>query len=165
MKGFETPAEIEDNKELMERIEKIRSEAAVRFGLVERPEEAREQSPYNPFFAIVSSPVDYRCFNGAEVKRENVDIVSRLLFMLHMHKAYPITGTVCTGAAVRIPGSIPWEVMDAESRKRENLRIGHPAGVLEVYSRADNSNGQTDIKSIKVFRTARMIMDGTVYVS
>lgn len=164
MTGTETPVQIEENKPLMEVIEKIRSKAAVCFGLVEREEDAYEQSPYNPFFAIVSSPADYTCFNGNVVKREEVDLVSRLLFMHHMHKTYPITGTVCTGAAMRIPGSIPWELMGEDARKKETLYIGHPAGVLEVKARAFGDGSDIRMESIKVFRTARMIMDGTVYI-
>lgn len=162
MKGTELPAEIEENQELMEEIEKIRSKAAVLFGLVECEEDAYDQSPYNPFFAIVSSPADYRCFDGNEVKKRNVDLVSRLLFMHHMHKTYPITGTVCTGAAMCVPGSVPWEKMNALARGKEELYIGHPAGVLEVRARKRQDSMAMD--SIKVFRTARMIMDGIVYI-
>ena len=164
MKGTETPDEIEGNAELMKQIEQIRSKAAVCFGLTSCEEDAYEKSPYNPFFAIVSSPSDYQCFNGKFVKKEETDIVSRLLFMHHMHKTYPITGTVCTGAAMRIPGSIPWEVMDAGAREKDTLSIGHPAGVLEVQARAKEKNGDIQMESIRVFRTARMIMDGTAYV-
>lgn len=164
MKGTETPAQIEGNKELMETIEKIRSRAAVMFGLVEKEEDAYEKSAYIPFFAIVSPPADYTCFNGTEVKKEEVDLVSRLLFMHHMHKAYPITGTVCTGSAMKVPGTIPWLAMTEEARKRTALRIGHPTGALEVKVDADTSVTPAKIKYVKVFRTARKIMDGTVYI-
>ncbi len=104
MKGIETPSEIESNKPLMDTIEMIRARAALLCGLVDKEEEAAAKSPYIPFFAIVSPPADYSCYNGKEIAREEVDIVSRLLFMLKMHKTYPGTGTVCTGAAAKIPG-------------------------------------------------------------
>lgn len=164
MKGTETPAEIEGDPKLMELIEKIRSRAAVKFGLVEREEDAYDKSAYIPFFAIISPPADYTCFNGTEVKKEEVDIVSRLLFMHHMHKAYPITGTVCTGAAMKIPGSIPYLAMTEEARLRTALRIGHPTGSLEVKVDSDTDSEPVKIKYVKVFRTARKIMDGTVYI-
>lgn len=164
MKGTETPAEIEGDPKLMELIEKIRSRAAVKFGLVEREEDAYDKSAYIPFFAIISPPADYTCFNGTEVKKEEVDIVSRLLFMHHMHKAYPITGTVCTGAAMKIPGSIPYLAMTEEARLRTALRIGHPTGSLEVKVDPDTDSEPVKIKYVKVFRTARKIMDGTVYI-
>jgi 2-methylaconitate cis-trans-isomerase PrpF len=162
--GTETPAEIEANKHLMDTVEKIRSKAAVIFGLVGKEEDATTKSPYNPFFAIVSSPADYRTYNGKEVKAEDTDIASRLLFMLHMHKTYPITGTVCTGAAARIPGSIVWNVMRESARREITLRIGHPGGVIPVESQAVSENGEIRFERIGVYRTARILMDGYVYV-
>jgi 2-methylaconitate cis-trans-isomerase PrpF len=164
MNGTETPHEIEANKVLMEAIEKIRGRAAVLCGLVDRPEDAARKSPYNPFFAIVSPPSDYRTFDGKDVKGSDIDLVCRLLFMLRMHKTYPVTGTVCTGAALRIPGSIVWEVLREEAKSRATVNIGHPGGIIPVESEADVINGQVTLKRIGVHRTARRIMDGYVYV-
>lgn len=164
LSGTETPDEIEGNLALMELVEEIRGCAACSFGLVEEPGRAKSESPYNPFFAIVSKPADYRCFHGKDVKAEEVDLVSRLVFMLHMHKAYPITGSVCTGAAMRIPGSIPWEVMTELAKTRTTIRIGHPSGVIAVSVEAEQ-DGEVQLRSIKVGRTARMLMDGIAYVT
>jgi len=164
LQGTETPLEIEENKALMEVIEKIRGEAAVTFGLVKTAAAAREESPYNPFFAIVSEPADHVCFNGNEIKKEQVDIVSRLVFMHRMHKAYPITGTVCTGAAMKIPGSIPWGLLSPQAKAKDDLRIGHPSGALKVFAKSEEVGSEPVMKNIKVFRTARMLMDGTAYV-
>ena len=158
MKGTESPAAIEGDAALMETIEKIRSEAAVIFGLVDDAAQATEKSPYAPFFAIVSKPADYTTLSGAKVKGDDVDIISRLLFMQRMHKAYPISGTVCTGAAVKIRGSIAYEA--AGGTESGTIRIGHPSGVVTVDVEAERDA----IKKVKVYRTARRIMDGYVYV-
>ena len=158
MKGTERIDDIHSNEELMTRIEKIRSEAAVVFGLVEKAEEATDKSPYNPFFAIVSKPQAYTTLNGATVRAEDVDMVSWLLFMQRMHKAYPISGTVCTGAAMKTRGTVAWEACGGCENK--TLRIGHPSGVITVDVEADDDG----IKTVNVFRTARRIMDGYVYV-
>lgn len=164
MSGTESPNEIEANKDLMATIEKIRGRASVIFGLVKTPEEAAIKSPYAPFFAIVSPPADYTSISGEKVNAEEVDIVSRLLFMLRMHKTYPVTGTVCTGAAVRIPGSIAWEVLRKEAKTRPSVNIGHPGGVISVEAEAEVISGEVKLKRIGVYRTARRIMDGYVYV-
>ena len=87
MTGTETPDEIESDGKLMETIEKIRDKAAMLFGLTEKEGEAREKSPYNPFFAIVSPPQDHTCFNGKKIREDEINLVSRLLSMLHMPKA------------------------------------------------------------------------------
>lgn len=164
MKGTETPNEIESNEELMKTIEAIRGEAAVVFGLVDKPEDAAENSPYNPFFAIVSEPEEYCALNGRRISADETDLVARLLFMLHMHKAYPVTGTVCTGAAARIPGSVVWDMISDEAKKSEAVRIGHPSGVIAVESAADIDSDKISIVRLGVERTARKIMDGMVYV-
>lgn len=164
MSGTESPNEIEANEDLMATIEKIRGRATVIFGLVKTPEEAAIKSPYAPFFAIVSPPADYTSISGEKVNAEEVDIVSRLLFMMRMHKTYPVTGTVCTGAAVRIPGSVAWEVLRKEAKTRQSVNIGHPGGVISVQAEAEVISGEVKLKRIGVYRTARRIMDGYVYV-
>lgn len=164
LKGTETPAEIESDNALMETIEKIRGEACVKLGFVEKAEKAATITPYQPFFAIVSEPASYEGLNHKHVNAEEVDIVSRLLFMLHMHKAYPITGTVCTGAAVRIPGTVAWDVLRESARTKKTIYIGHPGGIIPVESEAEIQNGEVHFKRLGVYRTARRIMDGSVYV-
>lgn len=164
LRGTETTAEIEADLALMMEIQAIRSQAAVLFGLVDDPEKAETESPYNPFFAIVSAPADYRALDGTMIHKEDIDLVSRLSFMLKMHKTYPITGTVCTGACARIPGTVVWELIDEEARKNGTFRIGHPGGIVPVEAEAEQTAGGTRITRLGVYRTARRIMDGLVYV-
>lgn len=164
MSGTESPAEIEGNGPLMAIIEKIRGQAAVLCGLVDKPENAAAQSPYNPFFAIVCERAAYTAINGKHIVSEDVDMVARLLFMLKMHKAYPITGTVCTGAACRIPGTVAWEVLSERGKASASILIGHPSGVIPVEAKGGVKNGVPIIERLGVYRTARRIMDGYVYV-
>lgn len=164
MTGIETPAEIEENAPLMARIERIRGEAAVLCGFAKHWSEAARVTPYQPFFAIVSKPAGYSTISGGAVEADRVDIVSRLLFMLRMHKTYAVSGTVATGAAVRIPGSVAWEALRAEAREGQTVRIGHPGGVIPVEAVAEAGENGVKLKKIGVYRTARRIMDGCVYV-
>ncbi len=164
IRGTETPSEIEDNRDLMDLIEKIRSQAAVIFGLVERQEDAGRLSPYNPFFCIVSPPADYQTFDGRRVDENDVDIVSRLLFMHRVHKTHPGTGTVCLGSAARIPGTIVHELLRPQARDSLIIRIGHPAGVIPVEAAAIAENDAYRITRAAIYRTARRIMDGQVYI-
>lgn len=164
LKGTESPEEIESDRALMELIEKIRGKAACLCGLVEKPERSAAESPYVPFFAIVSPGQDYIGLNNTVVKKEEIDIVSRLLFMLKMHKAYPITGTVCTACAARIPGTIVYDLLPPERRTEPTVRIGHPGGIIDPSVEASVTEGTVHIDSVRIYRTARRIMDGTVYV-
>ena len=164
MKGTETPTEIEGNKALMKTIELIRGQAAQMIGLVKDSKEAAEKSPYIPFFAIVSPSNDYIGHSGMKVSKSDAHLVSRLLFMLKMHKTYPGTGAVCTGAAVRIPGSVAYEVLSEEGKASESINIGHPSGVMQVESTIKDVDKKMKFSKLAFYRTARRIMDGNVYV-
>lgn len=165
MSGVETPNEIEANESLMDLIEEVRGKVCVKIGLVDQWEDARKVTPYQPFFAMVSKSSDHVCFNGAEVKKEDCDMVSRLVFMLRMHKAYPITGTVGTGAAARIPHSVVWDLLPEAAKQELVLKIAHPTGVIPVEAQGNvDESGNVKIEYLSVYRTARTIMDGTVYL-
>jgi 2-methylaconitate cis-trans-isomerase PrpF len=165
MQGTETPNEIETNAELMEKIEAIRGVVAAKIGLVERPEEARQKVPYIPFFAIVSPSADYQVFsNGKQIKAAEIDLVSRLVFMQRMHKTYPVSGTICTGAAAKIPGTIVYDLLSEEAKGRSLLNIGHPAGIIEVEAEVRQTAGGFQLQRAALARTARRIMEGSVYV-
>lgn len=164
LKGTETPAEIENDAQLMDKIEKIRSQAAVIFGLAEKAEDATAKSPYNPFFCIISPAADYVTFQGKSVKADDIDIVSRLLFMQRMHKTHPGTGTVCLGAASRIKGTIVNDMVNPQSADPVKLRIGHPAGVIPVEATASFEDGNWKVTRAAIYRTARRIMDGQIYI-
>lgn len=162
--GTETPAQIDGDAALMDRIEEIRGKVCQKIGLVERWEDAKQVTPYQPFFAMVSPPAAHTCFNGVRVDADQVDVVSRLTFMLKMHKAYPVTGTVATGAVARVKGSVVWDLLSEKAREEEVLRIGHPSGIIPIEALADSGEEDTQIKKLGVYRTARMIMEGQVYV-
>jgi 2-methylaconitate cis-trans-isomerase PrpF len=162
--GTESPAEIESDAGLMATIEKIRGQGASVFGMVGDPAEAAEKSPYAPFFAIISKPATYMALNGTKVEAADMDVASRLLFMLHMHKAYPITGTVCTAAASMVPGSVVHRLMRPDAMDRPVLRIGHPSGVIDVDKTWREGAEGVVIDRIAIGRTARRILDGTCYV-
>ncbi len=164
MKGTESPSEIESNKPLMDLIEKIRGQATVMCGMVDKPENARTQSPYVPFFDIVSAPADYKTIRGTAVKAGDIDLVVRSVFMQRMHKAIQVSGSLCTGAAARVPGSIVNEVLRDAAKTRETIQIGHPSGTFPVGAVAETVDGQLRMKHLSVFRTARRIMEGYVYV-
>jgi methylitaconate Delta-isomerase len=165
LKGTETPAQIDADRDLNDRIERVRGAVTVIMGLVKKWEDAATQSPYLPFFVLVSPPADYITFNtGDLVRAGEVDFVARLLFMLKMHKAYAVTGLVCTGAAARIPGTIVFEAARPETRDRPLVRFGHPAGVIDADVRVEIQGESVKLVRALVGRTARRIMEGHILV-
>ena len=164
MSGIETPAQIEANTSLMAKIEEIRGRCAQLMGFTKDYKQASKDCPYAPFFAVVSPSRDYRTFDGKDVKAEDIDIVSRLLFMQKMHKTHPVTGTVCMATTARIPGSIVYRVLSKRGKENSKLMIGHPAGVIPAVSVLEQVNGEYKLRTAAILRTARTILDGTVYV-
>lgn len=164
IQGTETPAEIEQNTELMNRAEEIRGRCAKLIGLTDDYRQSVKNCPYTPFFSIVTKPKAYESYNGKSIDGKDTDIVSRLIFMQKMHKTHPVTGTICMSAAARIPGSIVNRNLSERGKSGKTIIIGHPAGVIPVVSELENKDGEFELKEAAVIRTARIIMDGNVYL-
>lgn len=158
IKGSEL-TELNQNKDVMEHIERIRGMAAVKCGFVENWEDARTKSTSAPKVSIVSAPQDYINMDRNEVKADTMDLCCRAISVGALHKAYPMTVAVGTGAAARIPGTIVNEIVKP-APDQDIIRLGHASGVTEVDVKMD---GEKVIKG-GVTRTARRIMDGWVYV-
>jgi 2-methylaconitate cis-trans-isomerase PrpF len=165
MKGSETPYQIDSNKELLEKIERIRSCAAVKMGLCEDWRMATQQVPYSPFIAICAAPLTYRNWTTeGTISEESVDLVVKLLFMQQMHKAYPVTGTICTFVAAMIPGTMANRLARPGGIERGYLRIGHPAGIIVPDGKVAFESGTWAVKRATVDRTARCLMRGYAFV-
>ena len=158
IKGSEL-TELNQNKDVMEHIERIRGMAAVKCGFVENWEDARTKSTSAPKVSIVSAPQDYINMDGNEVKADTMDLCCRATSVGALHKAYPMTVAVGTGAAARISGTIVNEIVKP-APDQDIIRLGHASGVTEVDVKMD---GEKVVKG-GVTRTARRIMDGWVYV-
>ncbi|SDO88480.1 2-methylaconitate cis-trans isomerase PrpF family protein [Desulforhopalus singaporensis] len=160
IEGIEPPAVIDGNKQLLARLEEIRSHAAVVIGMADDPASATAKSPAFPMIAMVSKAREYQDFTtGKVIKSDDVSFVSRLMFMQVLHKTYAGTGTVCTGAAAKIPGTIVNQVID-EADSVELVRIGHPAGVIAIEAKVVDGK----VERAAFARTARRIMEGSVLV-
>lgn len=158
IKGTEL-VELNNNKDIMEHIERIRSIAAQKVGFVENWEDARKTSTSIPKVSIISKPQNYVDMDGNSVKAEDMDICCRAVSVGKIHKAYPMTVAVATGAAVKIEGTMVNDLIKPK-KDQDIISIGHSSGVTKVDMKID---GEEVIKG-GVTRTARRIMDGYVYV-
>ncbi len=159
--GTELPDELRADTGLMDRLEKVRGWAAVKLGLVDDPDLARSRSPNIPRVIMVAPPTDYRSSTGEAVAGADIDICVRQLAMQRPHRALAVTGAVCAAVACSVRGSV---VADALGRPSGDVRLGHPSGVLRVASQVDSEPGGKLVpKRAEIERTARLIMDGTVY--
>ena len=152
--------------ELRALLERIRGTGAARMGMVSSAAKSREESPATPLIGMISPPADYRDeLHKRTVQASEVDLVSRLMFMQQMHKTYAGTSTVCTGVASRIPGTIVNEALRQQDAtpNRNEVRIGHPAGVIETEADVRQTNEGFTVHRATLGRTARRIMEGYVF--
>ena len=158
LKGTEL-TELNSNKDIMEHIERIRCLAAVQCGLVDKWEDARTKSTSIPKVSIISEAQDYTDMDGNQVKGTDMDLCVRGISVGAVHKAYPITVTVCTGAAALLTGTVVNEIVKPQPGQHK-LNLGHASGVTDVDMEMD---GDKVVKG-GVLRTARRIMDGNIYI-
>ena len=160
LKGTELPVEVEGMPKVLKLIEDIRSVAAEMIGIVPDRAIATAKSPAYPKIGFVSAPCDYVNPEGILIKAEEVDLVARLASMQKMHRAYMITGAISTGAAAQIPGTVVHDVISQRAKESNTLIIGNPYGPMEVIVTKEGD----EIRREGVYRTARKILDGNVYV-
>ena len=151
--------ELNANADILEHIERIRGLAAVQCGFVKHWKDARTQSTSVPKISIISAPQDYTDMDGNLVKAGTMDLCVRAISVGALHKAYPMTVTICTGAAGLLPGTIVHELLQP-AKNLTTLRLGHASGVTEVLMELD---GDRILKG-GVLRTARRLMDGNIYI-
>lgn len=163
--GTETPAEIDGNATLLDRLERIRGAAAHRLRLATAPAAARAESPAVPILGMVAPPRGYRDFlRGTAVAAGEMDVLARLMFMQRTHKTYAGTSTVCTGVASRVPGTLVHEAARPAAFDEAECRIGHPAGVIVTEVSVTGGNGpEFHVHRATLGRTARRIMEGYVF--
>lgn len=165
LKGTETAAEIDRDRELLDLLERIRGAAAQRMNMVSDAARAHIETPATPILGIVSPPAKYHnVLHDRDVEADEVDLVSRLMFMQQMHKTYAGTSTICTGVASRIPGTLVHEISRPSSNDSIECRIGHPAGVITTEVKVALEGNDYVVKRATVGRTARRILEGYVFV-
>ncbi|AKH97376.1 2-methylaconitate cis-trans isomerase PrpF family protein [Halanaeroarchaeum sulfurireducens] len=156
LSGTELPAEIEADDDLMARIERVRGHAASRLGLVEDPADAASVTPEVPFLQIVSEPQSYDCSIDDRVEADSIDVTGRIMSNQHPHHAYAMTGAMCLGAAARLDGTLPNDILGPGSGE---VRIGHPKGTVAVGVDVEDDR----VESVTMRRTARPIFHGALY--
>ncbi|WP_342642096.1 2-methylaconitate cis-trans isomerase PrpF family protein [Rhodoligotrophos ferricapiens] len=166
LRGDEGPEDINHNHGLVDRLREIRGKAAERIGYASSWTRVDEESPFLPFVVFVSEPSAYKTLNGQPVEAGDMDFKARLIFMNRCHESMAGTGSMCIAAASRVPDSIVNQQLTNGASEKETLSIGHPSGVMHVTVKTRKANNEEgmEIDALGFSRTARRIMDGTVYV-
>lgn len=160
--GTELPSDTQAKPKIIAAMEEVRRAGAVLMGLAKTKETAGAAVPK---VAIVAKAQDYMSVEGAIVKSSEVDLVARTLALDVMHKTYAVTGGICLATAALIGGTVVNEIVSEQAKQQGEVRIGHPAGCLEVFVKIKKNKADNwQLEGAGVARTARAIMDGYVYV-
>ncbi|KAF9894995.1 hypothetical protein FE257_004619 [Aspergillus nanangensis] len=170
-----------DDRLSLELIEQIRRESSVRFGLTSSIDKAAAIRG-TPKIAVVSRLPTSESEDGTEAAVLHVTAYS----MGNVHPSLPLTGAVCIGMSLSVPGTVSSEAYMRDIKgdrpllsssgstggciryqgigsggQQKRWRIRHRTGEIEaeVSLAADDSEV---VESVAVFRTARRLFEGSV---
>ncbi len=152
--GNENSKELNNNKKLLDKIEKIRLLAGKKMGMGD------VKGKVLPKVSLLSKSIN-----------EN-SIVSRYFTPYSCHETHAVTGTCCVASSCLIPGTIGFNLLkknESLDLKSEIIKIEHPMGTIDC-SIILNSNFKNNLISKKnlinscgIYRTSRVLMKGQVY--
>ena len=164
MKGTELPEEVNSNAEVCELLEKIRGTAACMMGFAKGLEDATVHSPAVPKVGFFTKPVTFTDIAGQTVDQNTMDLCARVISVFKCHKACPLTSASAISVAAFLEGSLLWNSLGAPEEGKHIVRIGHPSGVMTMVPHMEKEGGEIRLPAVAVQRTARRIMEGTLYI-
>lgn len=156
--------EIDQSQEIREKLEAIRSRAAVLIGLASSPAEASQGSQSVPKIAFLSAPRQYETLDGKMIRSNQIDLVARVMSMGALHKALAVSCAIAAAGAAAVDGTIMGSILDPAQSGQDQFRIGHPGGVFEVRARIQKDGMDYKYVEASFGRTARRLMEGYVLV-
>jgi 4-oxalomesaconate tautomerase len=147
--GYESPSELEENNALRQQIEAIRKEMGPKMNLGDVSDKTV------PKISIIAPPT-----HGGS-------IATRTFIPHRVHEAIGVLGAVSVASAAAVPGTVAAKmVAKIVGDGEHSLIIEHPTGSFTVELEVTSSSGgEVSFNKSALVRTARMLMDGRVYVS
>lgn len=161
--GAELPTELRSRIQLMAKLETIRAAAAVAAGLAASAREATRESLGIPKVAMIAPAIDAPTLSGETLPAADCDIQVRMISMGLPHLAIPLTGAMCVGVAAQIMGSLVHECA-GPGIEDGVIRVGNGSGSLPVSARTEHRENGWFAERVSVFRTARVLMEGRVFI-
>ena len=161
--GTEAPGELDTDHALLAKLDAIRCQASIAMGLAGTVAEAQAISSV-PRVGFVAAPCAADTLSGDRLSAEDMDFIVRMISVGQPHRATPLTAAMGLAVAARIEGSIVHQVARAPGAPDQDIRIAHPSGVTTVAAEVRREGDRWFAESVVVYRTARRLMDGWVYV-
>lgn len=147
LSGYESPAELEANTDLRERVESIRLQAGQLMNLGD----VRNKTV--PKMSLLAPARD-----GG--------LLSTRTFIPHrVHESIGVLGAVSVATAAILPGSVAAQIAGVSDEVEQlEVAVEHPTGSFTVHMEVDFSDGTPVVKKSALLRTARLLMSGSVHV-
>ncbi|GAB2804458.1 4-oxalomesaconate tautomerase [Streptomyces daliensis] len=148
--GYESPAELEKDRGLADRLRAIRLAAGPLMGLGDVSDTTV------PKLSLLAPPES----GGA--------VMTRTFIPVRCHTSIGVLGAASVAAGLRVPGGVGEDIAQLPD-EGSRVRVEHPTGFLDVETEveagtgADGAEGTARARRTGVVRTARKIFDGTVF--
>jgi 4-oxalomesaconate tautomerase len=145
--GYESPAELEANEELRDKVEAIRLAAGPRMNLGD------VSNKTTPKMSLLAPG------------QQGGLIATRTFIPHRVHESIGVLGAVSVATACMIEGSVAQKISGL-SNDVDSLAVNveHPTGFFTVQMDVDRSSGELAITKSALMRTARLLMSGSVHV-
>lgn len=147
IKGTETQAELDDNRDLFARMEAVRLKAGEMMGLGD------VSKSVTPKIGLISAPTD-----------PAAHFTARYFMPWEAHPSLAVTGSQCLAACAIAPGTVAEGITRDPGASPVRMQIAHPMGLMEVVVNFALDGDTLDFHSAGVVRTARKIAAGQVFV-
>ena len=144
--GRETPQQLDADSEFKMRLEAVRLQAGELMGLGD------VRNKVVPKMTIISPAA-----NGGHIS-------TRTFIPHRCHSAIGVLGAVSVASAYLLPGSVAEGMATLPQGSDVEISVEHPSGEFTVALRTELRDGEMRFVSSGLLRTARMLLDGQVYV-
>ncbi|MEL6683376.1 MAG: 4-oxalomesaconate tautomerase [Pseudomonadota bacterium] len=144
--GTETREELDAKTDFFAQMEAIRLQAGRAMGMGDVSQSV------TPKFGLLSSPT----VGGS--------VGTRYFMPWKTHPTMAVTGSQCFAACVLTPGTVADGLMPPPNERPATVTLEHPMGTMDVIVDFAMDDGQFDLKSAGLLRTARLLARGEVMV-
>jgi 2-methylaconitate cis-trans-isomerase PrpF len=146
LSGYESCAELDENRDFYERMEPIRIEAGRRMGLGD------VHDSVTPKFGLLAAP------------RSGGAISARYFMPWRCHPSMAVTGSQCLASCALIPGTVAEGLALLPEGSPAQVVIEHASGQLAVIVDYSIVARHFELRSAGLIRTARKLASGDVFI-
>ncbi|MEM7061338.1 MAG: 4-oxalomesaconate tautomerase [Pseudomonadota bacterium] len=143
--GYDSAAELDENRAFFDRMEAIRIEAGTLMGMGDVSQSV------TPKFGLLAQAQD----GGT--------IATRYFMPWNTHPSMAVTGAQCLASCALTPGTVADGLLIRPEISPAQVVLEHPSGTIEVLVDFSTDDG-FDLNSAGLVRTARKLADGHVYI-